>query len=329
MPLIPSENEEAPRDIIFPPVTKDHVQNCSYDAWFPKYKSSCIKSRIIPLPQVVVSYLQEDGIVLADEDDAVGAVQEDEWHSAGASSSRDQADDSSDDEEEEPNDNQLPPNERFPEIHQMIKDRIQELGGAVAPKLNWSSPKDAKWISPHQNTLKCTSPNDIYLLLKSSSFVSHDLVHAFDGCTEAPATRPFSPVLVLRPFFNPHVALEFRCFVKHRSLIGISQRDLNHYDFLEGLRPNLWKKINNFFKDVLKSTFPDSCFTFDVYVPENSLEDDGLGKVRLIDINPWALHTDSLLFSWEELLDMEVANPLYGSATDEGAEVADETDDEL
>lgn len=328
MPHISAESDNVPREISFPPITKDHIQNCSYDAWFPKYKSFCIKSRIIPLPQVVVSYLQEDGIVLADEDDAVGNAQEDEWHSAGASNPQPRDDDSSDDEEDSAQP-PLPPNQRFPELHQTIKDKIQELGGSVAPKLNWSSPKDAKWISPHQNTLKCTSPNDIYLLLKSSSFVSHDLVHAFDGCTDAFATRPFSPVLVLRPFFNPHVALEFRCFVKHRSLIGISQRDLNHYDFLEGLRPNLWKKINSFFKDVLKHTFPDSCFAFDVYVPENSLEDDGLGKVRLIDINPWSLQTDSLLFTWEELLEMEVANPLYGSATDEDAEVTDDTDDEL
>lgn len=336
MPHLPSQDGDAPQTISFPPVTKDHIQNCSYESWFPKYKSSCIKSRIIPLPQVVVSYLQEDGIVLADEDDTVGGPEEDEWHSAGASTSQNQAhDDSSDDEDAEPEEERLPPNLRFPEVHQMIKANIEELGGSVAPKLNWSSPKDAKWISPHQNTLKCTTPNDIYLLLKSSSFVSHDLVHAFDDCTDAPPKRPFSPVLVLRPFFNPHVALEFRCFVKDRSLIGICQRDLNHYNFLEGLKPNLWKKINNFFRDTLRFTFPDSCFTFDVYVPENSFADDGLGKVRLMDINPWALHTDSLLFTWEELLEKEVPRPLYGSvSTDDGADVsggettADEMDDE-
>lgn len=317
MPHLPTVDKgDDNQELVFPPVTKDHIQNCSYDSWFPNYRSSCLKSRIIPLPPAFVSYLHEDGIILADDDDVLDEPEE-EWHSTAATRPRVEEVDSSDDEDEEEEPDRSPPNERFPETHRLIKEKIAELGGAVAPKLNWSSPKDAKWISPHQNTLKCTTPNDIYLLLKSSSFVSHDLDHAFDGCTSAPPSRPFAPVLVLRPFFAPHVALEFRCFVKHRALIGITQRDLNHFEFLEGLKAPLQKKIKAFFDSKLKFTFPDSSFTFDVYVPESSLEKDGLGKVRLIDINPWAPRTDSLLFTWQELLEMEVAHPLYGSASNE------------
>ncbi|KAI5459896.1 D123-domain-containing protein [Mariannaea sp. PMI_226] len=326
MPQLPEAVEGKEGEIVFPPVSKDHIQNCSYDSWFPKYRSSCLKSRIIPLPQEFVDYLHEDGIVLADEDETADEGDE-EWHSAGASASRPPARDvdSSDDEDDEPE--RLPPNQRFPETHQLIKDTISKLGGAVAPKLNWSSPKDAQWISPHQNTLKCTTPNDIYLLLKSSSFVSHDLDHAFDDCSPAPPSRPFAPILVLRPFFIPHPALEFRCFVKHRALIGISQRDLNHYAFLEGIRPQLWRKIKTFFREKLRLTFPDASFVFDVYIPENSFEKDGLGRVRLIDINPWAPRTDSLLFAWQELLEKEVPKPLYGSINQEAREAiaGDET----
>ncbi|KND92314.1 Cell division cycle protein [Tolypocladium ophioglossoides CBS 100239] len=321
MPHLPSVGAQDGGDsgeLVFPPVTKDHIQNCSYDAWFPRYRSSCLKSRIIPLPQSVVSYLQEDGIVLADEEGLGREPEEEEWQASGSAGAlNSQRQDSSDDEDNDEDADaatRRPPNERFPETHKLIKDKIAELGGAVAPKLNWSSPKDAKWISPHQNTLKCTTPNDVYLLLKSSSFVSHDLAHAFDGCAPAPPSRLFAPVLVLRPFFAPHVALEFRCFVKHRSLIGITQRDLNYYAFLEGLRPHIWRKIRSFFREKLRLTFPDASFTFDVYIPENSLAHDGLGKVRLMDINPWAPRTDTLLFSWQELLDAEVQDPLYGSA---------------
>ncbi|KAH0594879.1 hypothetical protein MHUMG1_07176 [Metarhizium humberi] len=331
----PDANSQHATELVFPPVTKDHIQNCSYDTWFPSYRSSCLKSRIISLPQTFVAYLQEDGILLADEDVSV-APADLEWHSSGANSdSRGKRDMDSSDDEDEDEAPRLPPNERFPETHKKIKETIEELGGAVAPKLNWSTPKDAKWVSPHQNTLKCTSPNDIYLLLKSSSFVSHDLDHAFDGCTPAPPSRPFFPVLVLRPFFTPHVALEFRCFVKHRSLIGITQRDLNYYNFLQGLRPQIWRKIRSFFRERMRLTFPDACFTFDVYIPEDPLADDGLGKVRLMDINPWAPRTDTLLFSWQELLDMEVKAPLYGSAgTDQAVDASgdetgtDETDDD-
>ncbi|CAM1502960.1 Fc.00g077360.m01.CDS01 [Cosmosporella sp. VM-42] len=321
MPLI-ANNESEGQEVIFPPVTKDHISNCSYNSWFPKYRSSCIKSRIIPLPPAFVSYLQEDGIILADDDGRDNESEEEEWQPSTTSTRRprEPQSDSSDDEDEP---ERSPPNQRFPETHQLIKDTIAELGGAVAPKLNWSSPKDAQWISSHQNTLKCTTPNDIYLLLKSSSFISHDLVHAFDGCTPAPLSQPHTPVLVLRPFFNPHVAMEFRCFVKHRTLIGISQRDLNHYSFLEQLRPQLWRRIKTFFREKLRFTFPDASFVFDVYISENSFERDGLGKIRLIDINPWAPRTDSLLFTWQELIEMEVRKPLYGSAsTQEGTETS-------
>ncbi|KAJ2972441.1 hypothetical protein NQ176_g7158 [Zarea fungicola] len=318
---------------VFPPVTKDHIQNCSYDSWFPKYRSSCIKSRIIPLDADFVNYLQEDGIVLADDSDVLGEARDDDWQGFGATTTNNAQQQEADDSDEEDEDSQLPPNQRFPETHKKIVDTIEELGGAVVPKLNWSSPKDAKWMSAHQNSLKCTSPNDIYLLLKSSSFISHDLVHAFDGCTAPPPTKPFSPILVLRPYFTPHVALEFRCFVKHRQLIGISQRDLNHYNFLEGLRPNLWVKITKFFKETLRHTFPDASFTFDIYVPESTVADDGLGRVRLMDINPWAIRTDALLFSWEELIEKQVPRPLYGppagmdSADMSGEETtADESD---
>ncbi|OAQ68073.1 hypothetical protein VFPPC_04372 [Pochonia chlamydosporia 170] len=338
MPHLPPGAEANPSDggeLVFSPVTKDHIQNCSYDAWFPSYKSCCLKSRIIPLPQSFVAYLQEDGILLADEDVA-STPADTEWHSAGANASyQPTVNDESSDDEDEDQPPRLPPNERFPETHSKIKETIAELGGAVAPKLNWSSPKDAKWMSPHQNTLKCTSPNDIYLLLKSSSFIAHDLNHAFDDCTPAPPSRPFTPVLVLRPFFNPYVSMEFRCFVKHRTLIGVSQRDWNYYEFLRGLRPHIWKKINLFFKEKMRLTFPDASFVFDVYIPKDSLGEGGLGKVRLIDINPWAPRTDPLMFSWQELLDMDVKTPLYGSVpVDTGIDVgvddvgADVTDDE-
>lgn len=250
--------------------------------------------------------------------------------------------DSDDDEDSAPS--RLPPNERFPELHQKIKDTIKELGGEVAPKLNWSAPRDAAWISPHQNTVKCTSPNDIYLLLKSSNFITHDLDHAFDG-TVAPSTNGaaaaasasvsglgFQPVLVLRSFFTPHQALEFRCFVKQRSLVAIAQRDLNHYNFLLRMRPAIVARAKDLFDSRLRFTFPDGNFVFDIYIPEvHSLDDSDddednddpgkkLGKARLIDINPWAPRTDTLLFGWDELLALHVPNPMIGVAGSTGVE---------
>lgn len=206
----------------------------------------------------------------------------------------------------------------------------------MAPKLNWSSPKDAAWISPHQNTVKCTTPNDIYLLLKSSNFITHDLDHAFDNTvatasstSSAPASHSnlgFQPVLVLRTFFSPQPSMEFRCFVKHRSLIAITPRDPNHYEFLKPLRATIIARVKDLFDSRLRFTFPDGNFCFDVYIPESRNLDDSddsdgeedpgrkIGRARLIDINPWAPRTDSLLFGWDELLDLHVPKPMIGVA---------------
>lgn len=285
-----------------------------------------------------MEYIREDGITLADEDD-----EEDdddvEWEGPTTVSRVEPEEVGSDSDSDDETPAALPPNKRFPELHQLIKDKIAEVGGETAPKLNWTSPKDAAWISPHQNTVKCTTPNDVYLLLKSSNFITYDMEHAFEDCTPIPGTTApaaFNPVLVLRSFFNPHTALEFRCFVKHRNLVGICQRDLKYYEFLMDLRPAIVSKISQFFNHKLRYTFPDGNFAFDVYIPEG--EDEPLGRVRLIDINAWAPHTDPLLFGWDELNDWEVPGPIIGVAGEddnggvptesEVTEDEDEDDDE-
>lgn len=286
-----------------------------------RYRASCIKSRIIPLSPQFINYIREDGIILADEDGAKSDDDDDEWESTPSTVRplihEVESDSDSDDVDEPP---KPPPNQRFPDLHQLIKDKIAELGGAVAPKLNWTAPKDATWISPHQNTIKCTSPNDVYLLLKSSNFITYDLEHAFDDCTPTVSTAPtqahFKPVLVLRSYFNPHTAMEFRCFVKHRNLVAISQRDLSYFEFLQPLKSDIITKIQQLFNNKLRYTFPDGSFVFDVYIPEG--EDEPLSRARLIDINAWAPHTDSLLFGWQELLDMEVPGPILGIVGEQG-----------
>ena len=183
------------------------------------------------------------------------------------------------------------------------------------PKLNWSAPKDATWISA-TNSMACTTPNDVYLLLKSSDFITHDLDQVFDNCDgesedesevanedeESSKDSSLSRIpyhLVLRktiPAFNP--ALEIRCFVRSRHVLCMCQRDLNHFDFLPRLIPKLRSLIQDFFDKNLKRSFPDENCVFDAYIPPPH------DRVWLIDINPWAQRTDPLLFSWMEILNM-------------------------
>ncbi|KAF8865721.1 cell cycle control protein Cdc123 [Acephala macrosclerotiorum] len=298
MPAIHIPNAPVPEPqpltrLPFKPVTKSHILNCSYDFWHPKYRSSTLKSRIIPLSPAFLSYIREDGIVLPPETATFPPP----------STYNDNSTSDGWDEEPDPD-----PSVHFTEIHQQIRDTIIELGGLVAPKLNWSAPKDATWIGMKKNSMECATPNDIYLLLKSSDFVTHDLEHAFDDCAEDETLTKgnINYVLVLRKWFKVNPSCEFRCFVRERRVVGICQRDLNHFDFLFPMKEQLRDTIVTYFEKTLKGTFPDEDFVFDVYLPEP------YDKVRLMDINPWAPRTDPLLFSWLELLTMPLPKPLLG-----------------
>lgn len=182
------------------------------------------------------------------------------------------------------------------------------------PKLNWSAPKDATFMSA-TNDMICSSAGDIYLLLKSSDFITHDLDHAFDDTIEDGSTPAIPYHLVLRKAFNLNPALEFRCFVRNKTLLAVSQREMNYFAFLFDLRPNLLNKIRAFLQAHLFPHFQDKSFVFDVYIPPPH------DRVWLIDINPWAPRTDPLLFSWLELLQM--AGP-EGEAFDNEGESDDE-----
>jgi hypothetical protein len=263
-----------------------------------RYRSSALKSRIIPLNAAFLSYLREDGIVLPPSTPTSTPAEIDPNDTSTSTGWDNEPDDD--------------PSVPFSSIHQAIKDTISSLSGLVAPKLNWSAPKDATWISMKKNSMECSTPNDIYLLLKSSDFITHDLEHAFDDCapplpnSKEPSAEDINYVLVLRQWFKVNPSCEFRCFVRERQVIGICQRDLNHFEFLFPLQHKLTNAILEYFQTTLKYTFPDPNFAFDVYIPEP------YDRVRLVDINPWAPRTDPLLFSWLELLTMSIPAPLLG-----------------
>ncbi|EMR08722.1 hypothetical protein PNEG_02899 [Pneumocystis murina B123] len=261
----------------FPPLSHICILHCSFSVWYARYRSITPKARVIkPLPSTFIAYLNQDGIVLP--------------HGSDKDSVNSSIDELIDSEMDIPEN----PVIAFQALDDEITRTIESLNGAVFPKLNWSSPKDAAWITPNRN-LRCTSASDIYLLFKSSDFIAHDLFHAFDDCI------PSSDVhveyeLVLKQWFTIIPSMEFRCFVKQRRLIGISQRDLKYYAFLESLRPIILSLTVDLFNSHLKDTFPDENFIFDIYIPPSK------SKAWLIDINPWHYKTLSLLFSWEELL---------------------------
>ena len=74
----------------------------------------------------------------------------------------------------------------FPDLTAKVQSALDSYsssspggGGGCFPKLNWSAPRDASWINC--GTLRCRKAGDVYLLLKSSDFVTSDLEMAWVG----------------------------------------------------------------------------------------------------------------------------------------------------
>ncbi|CCH61762.1 hypothetical protein TBLA_0F02200 [Henningerozyma blattae CBS 6284] len=281
------------------PLSKSSVEHASFSYWYKLFQKHIPTSRIIsPLPDEFIQYLEQDGIKLPVEKnsssyytDKIQRNEDNEYSDW----------DNSDDEENTRKYKQpIDPLTHFPELHQRIKDIIDEIG-PVTPKLNWSAPRDATWILPNNN-MKCNEVNEIYLLLNASNYIAYDLEHAFDDCIDKDQITPTKPSyeLVLRQWFNINPALEFRIFVKNQRVIGVSQRDLNYYDYLEALSDTFKDTIDEFIEDEVILLYPEQDFVIDLYIPRP------FKKAFIIDINTFSRSTDPLMFSWNELVTMDL-----------------------
>ncbi|KAI8142590.1 D123-domain-containing protein [Fennellomyces sp. T-0311] len=266
-----------------PEPTQQDIVNCALPSWYNQFRSATFRSKVLALPVAFIEYLNEDGIYLPEDGQPRAATIE-------------ELDDNGDGEEEDEEDyKDTRPN--FPAIEEFIRASIQDLGGAVFPKLTWSSPRDAAWIASTQS-LKCTSPFDVFLLLKSSDFVNHDLNHAFEHC-EQQEEGNVDHYLVLRKWQDLQPSMEFRVFVKNKEIIGISQRDLTFYSFMEGMKDEIEDIIYDFFEDHVQQVFPNSSYVLDVYVERQRR------KVWIVDFNPFTPATDGLLYEWSELAQLD------------------------
>ena len=278
--------------VLAQPSSKD-ILRCQLASWYETFRSLpsenfertnvTIKSMILELPDTFLSYLISDGVRLPKGAEKVSSctpsLDNVEWSS---------------DEENIDEESGTPEVYSFPELNNEIQEAICELGGAVMPKLNWSSPKDATWVN--LGTLKCMYPGDVYLLLKSSDFVMHDVLHAFDGVADDDKPEKLTLKLSLRKWCNLHPSMEFRCFVFDRQLIAISQRNhTQHFPHVTRDRMLLRSQIIEFFDDVVQERFPSSNYTFDVYIDKKE-------RIWLLDFNVWGLQTDALCFEWDELM---------------------------
>ncbi|PWN40529.1 D123-domain-containing protein [Ceraceosorus guamensis] len=144
------------------------LQSTLFSTWYPNFRKISPKATIIDLQEVqpeFLKWLEEDGIVLPEGSD-LPIGREGEQQTTRRPTDAQDEDDAED----------VRP-AKFDRLDARIRDVIKSYDGAVFPKLNWSAPLDAAWIVAG-STLRCTTPADVYLLLKSSDFVANDTEQA-------------------------------------------------------------------------------------------------------------------------------------------------------
>ncbi|KAJ2613776.1 hypothetical protein EV177_002385 [Coemansia sp. RSA 1804] len=281
------DDDDESQDVakLFPPLTKEEVINCMFSSWYPKLQDATFKSEIImPLEKNFLTYLLSDGVFLPDSE--ANPVFSGEFEEHGIS----KYDDMEWSEEDEPTAG-IDIESTTAEIRQVIK----ELGGTVFPRMNWSSPRDAVHMTT-SDSLKCTNPSQIYLLLKSSYNIASDIENGRYMPREQ--LGEFTPELVLRQWCNLVPSMEFRCFVKDRNIVAISQIDPHYYDFLEGMTSEILAKISELFEAHIRPNFSLSNYCFDAYIARTT------DKTYIVDLEPWTHTVEPILFEWEELLEM-------------------------
>ncbi|KAJ1938296.1 hypothetical protein GGF37_004865 [Kickxella alabastrina] len=285
-PIIVDQDEHQSVADLFPELTRDQVLNCAFSSWYPKLKKVTFKSIVLkPLQATFLEYLLSDGIVLPDNE------AEHKFQSMIANASSDDEDESDwSDEDDEDSGAKIMVD--IDASVQQIRKAIEELGGNVFPRMNWSAPTDASWMSC-DNTLNCRNPSEVLLLLKGSDKISGDLING-----KYLDMQFWEPELVLRQWCNLIPSLEFRCFVRDGHVVGISQIDMQHYSFLEGMAEDIEDKLMDLFTDHVSAAFESESYCFDVYVTRAE------GRAYVIDFEPWAAAVDSCLFEWKELLEV-------------------------
>ena len=272
--------------------TREETIACQFNQWYHTFrnigssnnnldrKSATVRSTIISLSRFpdFITYLLSDGCVLPPFAKS----------NAFLDTNPDEANDFHDSDQDHQSYD-------FEELNDEIEASIARLGGSVMPKLNWSSPKDASWIN--RGTLKCHTAGDVFLLLKSSDFIVHDLLYTVDGVKDGDS-NDVEFHLVLRKWCNLYPSMEYRCFVAHHELVCISQRNHSqYYPYLQQQKVQIVDDIYSFFSRIVQRNFASGtvdCYVFDVYIDKSR-------AVWLLDFNTWSLQTDSLLFQWDEL----------------------------
>lgn len=288
----------------------DEYKACQLAEWYPTFaqplvgrkKGVTLKSTIVPVPPTFAEYLSQDGVQLPTGTRLSSCLGIGSGGDRNRGSSNNEDEDAWSSDSDDDGQSPRPVAIDLEDLTRRLEAEIANLGGSVLPKTNWSAPRDAAWMN--EGTLKCQTAGDVYLLLQSSDFINSDVQLLQERRRQqqqqalSSLTRTADLHIVLRKWCQLHNSHEFRCFVRHRRLVAISQRQTDHYfEHLVKDGHDIPFMIGEFFEEAVKQRYANGRvgnYVMDVYV-------DRQDRVWIVDFNIWSSRTDSLLFAWDEL----------------------------
>lgn len=263
------------------------VTECSITTWYPLHRSGqTFKTRLVPLSEAFVAYLQSDGPCVLPATARGAAV---------GSRGRTAVDDDCELSDGSDGDDDGGGAPRFPGVEAAIDVAIAAVGGVAFCKLNWSAPRDAAWMAG--GNLRCSSAADVFALVAASEFAAHDACRAYDRCLDAgdPDVVRCVLTLALRAWRDLDASREFRCFVLDERVVAACQR-----------------KVDATFEDLdddrilaaARATIIDLFDGGTLSLPRHCVVDVAIQGARafLVDVNVASSDTDPLLFTWPDLL---------------------------
>ena len=190
-----------------------------------------------------------------------------------------------------------------PPLGQDISHIVEKVDEAVSKfprgafiRLGSRSPKDS-WNGHENGFCVKTGKEAMRLLLDCSERIMEDLLLAIK--------ENYEPYIWLRQWIDIPVWSEFRCFMRDRKLVGISQYDYTkHYPEIHKYKDSILWGIERFFPVFRESCHLDDV-VFDIFVKIRKRDNTFETEVKLLEINPFFEMTDSSLFDWRDAGDFD------------------------
>ncbi len=184
------------------------------------------------------------------------------------------------------------------DIISTVNQAVQKFPNGAFVRLGSRSPKDS-WLAGREGSMRVvTITGEITAANSPLRFILDCSERMYEDLTLAVHSN-YEPHIFVRQWINLEKWQEFRCFMRGRRLVGISQ-----YYYRDGAMPEIIQNaelirwaIDVFFNDFQCESHLDDV-VFDVFVTKKTSGNENVWEVKLLEINPFFEMTDPCLFDW-------------------------------